>query len=145
MLKNNKAAIKIEYNRLVSWDGNTYAKGLIEEVFERTNAAWRGIGFIPKSGLKLKGKFFKKYDALAHFGMPDLTPKEWKHDLPPKCRCGEVVVGIAKPTDCPLFMKDCSPTKPWGPCMVSFEGTCNVWARYGGGSPVPPEGHAGGG
>jgi hydrogenase expression/formation protein HypD len=145
MLKNNKAAIKIEYKRLVNWNGNTYAKGLIEKVFKKTRAAWRGIGFIPQSGLKLKGKFFKKYDALAHFGMPDLTPKEWKHDLPHKCRCGEVVVGIAKPIDCPLFMKDCSPTKPWGPCMVSFEGTCNVWARYGGRSSVLPEGRAGGG
>jgi hydrogenase expression/formation protein HypD len=145
MLKNNKAAIKIEYKRLVNWNGNTYAKGLIEKVFNKTRAAWRGIGFIPQSGLKLKGEFFEKYDALTHFGVPDLTPKKWKHDLPHKCKCGEVVVGIAKPTDCPLFMKSCSPTKPWGPCMVSFEGTCNVWARYGGRSSVLPEGRAGGG
>jgi hydrogenase expression/formation protein HypD len=142
MLKNNKAAIKIEYKRLVNWNGNTYAKGLIEKVFKKTRAAWRGIGFIPQSGLKLKGEFFEKYDALAHFGMPDLTHRgiRWKHDLPPRCRCSEVVVGIAKPTDCPLFMKSCSPTKPWGPCMVSFEGTCNVWARYGSKSPVLPGG-----
>jgi len=147
MLKNNKAAIKIEYKRLVNWNGNTYAKGLIEKVFKKTRAAWRGIGFIPQSGLKLKGKFFEKYDAFTHFGVPDLTHRgiRWKHDLPPKCRCGEVVVGIAKPTDCPLFMKGCSPTKPWGPCMVSFEGTCNVWARYDGRSSVLLKERAGGG
>jgi hydrogenase expression/formation protein HypD len=133
MLKNNEAAIKIEYKRLVNWNGNTYAKGLIEKVFEKTRAAWRGIGFIPQSGLKLKGKFFKKHDALTHFDVPDLTSKKWKRDLPSGCRCSEVMVGVAKPINCPLFMKGCSPMKPWGPCMVSFEGACNVWARFGGG------------
>jgi hydrogenase expression/formation protein HypD len=141
MLKTGGAEIKIEYKRLVSRNGNTYAKRLMNEVFERAYAAWRGLGFIPSSGFKLRGEFFKRHDALAHFGVPDLTPKEfiythahhgvpWEHDLPPGCRCGEVVVGIAKPTDCPLFLKSCLPTRPWGPCMVASEGTCNIWARY---------------
>ena len=132
MLKNNRAEIEIEYKRVVSWEGNTYAKKLMDQVFEKANAAWRGLGFIPSSGLKLRDEFFQKYDAMTNFGVPDLTPKEFKHDLAPGCRCGEVVVGVAKPTDCSLFMKKCSPMKPWGPCMVSYEGTCNIWARYSG-------------
>lgn len=142
MLKNNSPRIVIEYKRAVSWEGNVYAKKLMSEVFEKAYSAWRGIGFIPRSGLKLKGKYYNRYDALNYYEIPDLTPKEyifthahhgtpWEYDLPPRCRCGEVVLGIAKPTDCPLFMKGCTPSKPWGPCMVSYEGTCNVWARCG--------------
>ena len=142
MLKNHQAGIGIEYKRLVSWEGNTYAKELMGRVFEQTYAAWRGLGFIPRSGLKLRENFSERYDALRHFEIPELLPEEfilthahhgtpWKHDLPPGCRCGEVVVGVAKPTDCPLFLKKCLPARPWGPCMVTSEGTCNVWARYG--------------
>lgn len=140
MLKENKPAVKNEYKRLVGMNGNEYAKGLINEVFEKSYAAWRGIGFIPGSGLKLKGDY-GEHDALKHFGLPDLAPKDfiythahhgvpWKHDMPPGCRCGEVVVGAAKPTDCSLFMNGCTPEKPWGPCMVSSEGTCAIWARH---------------
>lgn len=155
MMKRDKPAVRIEYKRLVQWNGNEYAKKLIDAVFERIYAAWRGIGFIPRSGLKLNDKFIERYDALMHFGVPDLTPREfifthahhgvpWEHDLPPRCRCGEVIVGIAKPTDCPLFMNGCSPMNPWGPCMVSSEGACTIWARYGR-SFVEPEGQGRGG
>jgi len=146
MLKERKPDTKIEYRRLVSWEGNIYAKEAIDSVFDKTCAAWRGIGFIPMSGLRLKDKFFDRYDALKHFGLPDLAPSQfiytnahhgipWKHDLPPKCRCGEVVFGIARPTDCPMFMKNCYPLRPWGPCMVSSEGVCNIWARSTSGRP----------
>ncbi|MFH1821868.1 MAG: hydrogenase formation protein HypD [Methanobacteriota archaeon] len=142
MVKDDRPATEIEYKRLVSWDGNAYAKAAIGEIFEKCDSAWRGMGFIPASGLRLRGEFFDKHDALRHFGLPDLKPGEfapdhsgsevgWKDDIPANCRCGEVVVGIAKPTECPMFMKGCSPMKPWGPCMVSSEGTCNVWARQG--------------
>lgn len=156
MIRENRPAVKIEYKRLVKWGGNEYAKKLIDEVFEKAYAAWRGLGFIPRSGLKLKGEFFEKHDALKHFGVPDLTPKEfiythahhgvpWEHDLPPRCRCGEVIVGIAKPVDCPLFMKGCSPLNPWGPCMVSSEGACAIWARYSEMSSVKSEARSGDG
>lgn len=140
MIKNNDPNVKIEYKRAVTWNGNMYAKQLMNEIFEIVYSAWRGLGFIPRSGLKLKDKYYEKYDALNYYGVPDLTPRKyifthahhgipWEYDLPPRCRCGEVVLGIAKPTDCPMFMKTCTPAKPWGPCMVSIEGTCNVWAR----------------
>ncbi|MBS7613947.1 hypothetical protein KEJ48_06895, partial [Candidatus Bathyarchaeota archaeon] len=48
------------------------------------------------------------------------------------CKCTEVVLGLAKPTDCRFFLKGCNPSKPLGPCMVSSEGTCSIWARFGG-------------
>jgi len=141
MIKNGKPATEIEYKRLVSWEGNKYAQEAIENIFEVSDSAWRGIGFIPSSGLRLRGKFFEEHDALKHFALPDLTSDPamidahlgvpWQSDMPSRCRCADVVVGIAKPSDCPMFLNGCTTMKPWGPCMVSSEGTCNVWARHG--------------
>ncbi len=142
MIYHESPRVIIEYRRVVSWDGNVYAKKAVDEVFVKAYSAWRGLGFIPRSGLKLRERYSEAYDALSYYGVPDLTPREfifthahhgvpWEYDLPPRCRCGEVVLGIARPIDCPMFMKGCTPSKPWGPCMVSYEGTCNVWARSG--------------
>lgn len=138
MLKNGNPTVKLEYRRLVKWDGNEKATMAIEEIFDRVYAAWRGIGLIPRSGLKLKEKF-EEHDALKHFGLDDISPSSFvytqaqdesvRKDLPPGCRCGEVIVGAASPSDCPLFMRKCTPEKPWGPCMVSSEGACAVWGR----------------
>ncbi|MEM3491495.1 MAG: hypothetical protein QXO53_05545, partial [Fervidicoccaceae archaeon] len=50
-------------------------------------------------------------------------------DNPPGCKCAEVTLGMSFPTSCPLFMKTCVPENPYGPCMVSTEGTCYIWAR----------------
>ncbi|MCY0891364.1 MAG: hydrogenase formation protein HypD [Pyrobaculum arsenaticum] len=124
--------VVIEYTRAVTWEGDLKAQSSIRTVFETVDSAWRGIGYIPKSGLALRDEF-KKHDALEHFGIPDLTPDTWRYDLPANCKCAEVNLGKAKPTDCPLFMKACTPDRPIGPCMVSVEGTCAIWARFGGG------------
>jgi len=131
-LKNGEHKVLIEYVRAVKWEGDLKAQSSISTVFETVDSAWRGIGYIPKSGLALRDGF-KQYDAFEHFGIPDLTPERWQYDLPPGCRCAEVTIGKAKPTDCPLFMKACTPDRPIGPCMVSVEGTCAIWARFGGG------------
>ncbi|BEP18450.1 hydrogenase formation protein HypD [Pyrofollis japonicus] len=121
-----------EYTRVVTWEGNTTAQKQINECCEVVDAAWRGIGFVPKSGLAFREKY-RHVDALHQYGIKDLSPDEWRYDLPPGCRCAEVTLGLAKPTDCPHFMKTCTPGTPYGPCMVSSEGTCAVWARFGGG------------
>jgi len=136
MIRDNRPATEIEYRRLVRWEGNPYAKNAIKEIFEKADSAWRGLGIIPRSGLRLRGEFFDNYDALEYFDIPDVKPGDavkesykLEYDIPTSCKCGEVVVGISKPVECPMFMKRCTPTEPWGPCMVSSEGTCNVWAR----------------
>ncbi|MEZ0247811.1 MAG: hydrogenase formation protein HypD [Thermoproteus sp.] len=131
-LKNREAKVVIEYTRAVTWDGDLKAQAAISKAFETVDSAWRGIGFIPKSGLAVR-KEYSHVNALAHFGIEDLTPEKWRYDLPANCRCAEVNLGKAKPTDCPLFMKACTPDRPIGPCMVSMEGACAVWARFGGG------------
>ncbi len=130
MLGEGRARLVNEYSRVVTWEGNRRAQRLIEECFEVVDAAWRGLGFIPRSGLALRDKY-RVYDAEWEYGIK-LTREEWSYDLPPGCLCARVTLGLAKPTDCPFFMKKCTPLTPYGPCMVGSEGTCSIWARYGG-------------
>jgi hydrogenase expression/formation protein HypD len=129
MMLEQRVGVEVEYKRLVTWEGNVAAKKLIAEVFEVADAAWRGLGVIPESGLELRGPY-RVYNAREEYGLPLPGPES---DMPAGCRCADVVLGLAKPTDCPLFMKACTPSKPFGPCMVSSEGTCAIWARFGGG------------
>lgn len=127
---NGKAEVFIEYSRAVSWHGDPEAQSLMHRVFETVDDAWRGIGFIPKSGFRIRSDY-RLHDAFFEYSIKELAPENWTRDLPPGCRCAEVTLGKAKPIDCPLFMKLCSPSKPVGPCMVSIEGTCSIWAKHG--------------
>ncbi|MEM0340943.1 MAG: hydrogenase formation protein HypD [Acidilobaceae archaeon] len=130
-LLQRKAEVEIEYKRAVTFDGDLSAQSAIAKVFETVDAAWRGIGFLPRSGLELREEY-SEYNARREYGIKPEGPQEWRKDTPPGCKCAEVVLGKAKPTDCPLFMKACTPSNPYGPCMVSSEGTCAIWARFGG-------------
>lgn len=131
-LVRGEARVVVEYSRVVTWHGDLRAQSIMGKVFETIDDAWRGIGFLPKSGLRLRSGY-EKFDAFREYGVSDVTPSSWFHDLPPGCRCAEVVLGKAKPTECPLFMKSCTPSEPYGPCMVSSEGACAIWARFGAG------------
>ncbi|MEW9492253.1 MAG: hydrogenase formation protein HypD [Candidatus Aramenus sulfurataquae] len=117
----------LEYKRVAKPEGNLYAQEEIREVFDVVDAIWRGIGAIPKSGLDLNERF-SEHNAKLQLGLKE---KPWDYDLPPGCKCNEVTLGVAYPDECPLFMKACTPARPWGPCMVSMEGACAVWARFG--------------
>lgn len=132
MLRSGKPRLVNQYKRAVTWEGNRRAQRLIRECCEVVDASWRGLGFVPKSGLAFRDKY-KWADAVYQYGLREVSEKEWKYDLPPGCRCAEVTLGLAKPTDCPLFMKVCKPGVPYGPCMVSSEGACSIWARFGSG------------
>jgi hydrogenase expression/formation protein HypD len=116
-----------EYGRVVTWEGNLRAKEYINEVMETVEGAWRGIGVIPDSAWVLNDKY-RDYDARFNYDLKVEVDRE----LNPSCRCAEVVLGLAKPTDCKLFGKPCKPETPLGPCMVSSEGTCSIWYKYGG-------------
>jgi len=120
-----KAEVEIEYFRAVRPEGNPIAQQLIYEVFEITDVAWRGLGTIPKSGLRLKSEF-SNFDAEEEF-----RPKIEKSKENPDCACGEVLRGVKRPTQCKLFKKICNPEEPYGPCMVSSEGTCAAYYKYG--------------
>ncbi len=122
--KEGRADVENAYPRAVDRMGNQKAMKMLYEVFEPTDVEWRGFPVIPDSGLKLKPKY-EKYDALKKFGV------EIKHvEKNSACICDKVLRGIRDPTDCKLFGKACTPRKPVGPCMVSHEGACRIWALY---------------
>lgn len=118
-----------EYIRVVKPEGNVAAKRAMMEVFDVVDAVWRGIGLVPNSGAVLKDKF-RDHDACHVYGLKH--PRIGRGGELIGCKCSEIVLGKAKPTDCPLFMKKCTPQRPYGPCMVSIEGTCRIWAEHGG-------------
>lgn len=126
-LRDGEAKVHNEYSRVVRWEGNTVAQRYTWQAYEAVDAAWRGIGVIEKSGLALRSEF-REYDAREHY---EINVGE-SVDVRPGCKCPEIILGRAVPTDCPYFMKACRPDRPLGPCMVSSEGTCAIWAKYGG-------------
>ncbi len=111
---------------VVQTRGNPTARRLMREVFARDDAAWRGLGTIPRSGLRLRAAY-ERFDALRRFNIQ--LGADADDDA---CRCGDVIQGIVDPPACPLFGTRCTPAEPVGPCMVSSEGTCAAWHRYGG-------------
>jgi hydrogenase expression/formation protein HypD len=119
-----RAEVDNQYARVVSKKGNERAFALFAKYLEPEDAVWRGIGVIPKSGLKLK-KEFSHFDAAVKH---NVTIQQGKGA--PGCRCGDVVKGIIDPQNCPLFAKRCTPDDPVGPCMVSSEGSCSAAFKY---------------
>ncbi|MCD4832146.1 MAG: hydrogenase formation protein HypD [Anaerohalosphaeraceae bacterium] len=113
------------YGAAVKPAGNVVAMGVIEKYFDLVDGNWRGLGEIPASTLKLKEKY-SQFDAEKRFAI-DSVPDE---DLT-GCRCGEVLCGLIDPPECQLFDNGCNPDKPIGPCMVSSEGACAAWYKYG--------------
>jgi len=121
----NEARIDIEYKRVVRPQGNKTALKMLEKVFEPVNSNWRGIGNIPDSGLTLK-KEFESFDATKRYEIKISESKE-----PKGCICGKILLGVRIPPECPLFGKRCTPSNPVGACMVSSEGSCAAYYRYG--------------
>lgn len=121
-LAEGRAEVENEYTRVVKLEGNVLAQEMIAKVLEPVDARWRGIGPIPGSGLALKSKF-SSFDASQRF---DLELQPQKFEMPPGCKCGEVLRGVMSPEECPLFGNKCTPEQPIGPCMVSMEGSCSV-------------------
>lgn len=113
------------YPRAVREDGNQKARAVIGELLEPRDDLWRGLGTIPMSGMGLKSSF-AEMDPVAVFGLPDLVDND-----PPGCLCGSVIQGKHVPTECSLFGGGCTPDHPVGPCMVSSEGACAAYLRYG--------------
>lgn len=126
MINKDKSGVKIQYSRLVSEEGNLKAQQMINEIFDTCDQHWRGIGSIPKSGLCLNNKY-SKYDAEKQIPVNVETGPE-----PKGCLCGQILKGLKKPGDCPLFEKTCTPSNPVGACMVSTEGSCNAYYSYRG-------------
>jgi len=109
------------YKSAVKDEGNGKARSVMAECFQEGNAMWRGIGVVKNSGLYLNDEY-SEYDA-GSFGLDDDGQRSGA------CRCGDVIVGRIDPEECPLFGEECNPVQPYGPCMVSEEGTCSIWLQ----------------
>lgn len=126
LLEKGEPFFKNCYPRVVKDEGNPAAIRLMEEVMEPCDSEWRGLGVIPMSGMKLKSEY-ADFDARIKHSMPEIKGKP-----NPACRCGDVLQGKCKPSDCKVFGKVCTPLHPVGACMVSDEGACSAYYQYSG-------------
>jgi hydrogenase expression/formation protein HypD len=124
-MEEGRSEVEIEYVRGVRREGNPNALAVMDEVFRTAPSEWRGIGAIDATGLKLREEFAgldaERFIEAEIESEPD----------PPGCRCGEVLRGEVRPTECALFGTACTPESPVGPCMVSSEGSCATYYLYG--------------
>lgn len=124
-IASGRADVEIQYKSVVREEGNQKAVSLLNIYFEPCDAYWRGIGMIPQSGIRLRERF-NRWDVRQVFDIAVPDSQE-----PTSCICGSVLRGVKIPTDCPLFGKACIPEHPVGACMVSTEGSCAAYYKYG--------------
>jgi hydrogenase expression/formation protein HypD len=125
MLEKGTYGVKNAYERAVTSQGNTQAQKIIEKTFTECDRQWRGIGMIPNSGWKLNTDY-AQYDAELKFEVGNITTRESE-----VCISGLILQGIKKPNQCPAFGTLCTPQNPLGATMVSSEGACAAYYRYG--------------
>ena len=123
-IEGGDAQLENEYRRAVTFEGNEKARDIMYRVFEPTDASWRGIGLIAKSGLDIR-KGFDRFNAAKKFDLSVPDAKE-----PKGCACGEILMGLKTPPECLLYKKGCTPDHSVGPCMISNEGTCAAYYKY---------------
>jgi hydrogenase expression/formation protein HypD len=123
-LEEGRYELENAYPRAVSPEGNVAAKAMLNDVFELTDRAWRGIGMIPQSGWQLSERY-ADYDAEKRFEVTGIHTDESA-----LCRSGEVLQGLIKPHECAAFGKECTPRNPLGATMVSSEGACAAYYLY---------------
>ncbi|MDF2954515.1 hydrogenase formation protein HypD [Candidatus Alkanophaga liquidiphilum] len=130
-IKEGRCEVENEYSRVVRADGNVKAQNMMREVFSVVDTKWRGLPEIPESGLSLR-RSFEEHDASKAFEdeLKELLERKAEFKEPTGCRCGEILRGLIYPEECPLFAKRCTPESPVGPCMVSREGSCNIFYKY---------------
>jgi hydrogenase expression/formation protein HypD len=120
------------YSVAVTDEGNVTALALLDDVFQVGDSVWRAMGVIPGSGLDIRDRY-ARFDALRRFNITLGVDED-----PPGCLCGEVIQGKVTPPECRLFGTECTPLHAVGPCMVSSEGTCSAWFKYGTATAGPP-------
>lgn len=117
--------VQNEFVRAVPTEGNTVAIDLMAEVFElRETFAWRGLGQVPASALRLSGAY-AAFDAEKRFELIEREVPDNK-----ACECGAILRGEKEPRDCKAFGTVCTPIHPIGACMVSSEGACAAYYSY---------------
>jgi len=124
----NRCEVEIQYKRVVTREGNLNAQAIINKYFTKVNLfRWRGLGNVPNSAWRLKDEY-KELDA--EYVYKDILPLEQIEDHK-LCICGDILRGMAKPNECTIFGTACKPNSPVGSCMVSSEGACAAYYKYG--------------
>lgn len=125
VIKEGRYEVINNYSRAVNKEGNIKAQETIEYCFDVVDIKWRGLGVIKGSGVEIN-------DELSNLDARRVFDIEIRDENEPKgCRCGDVLAGIITPLECKLFMDVCDPLSPVGPCMVSSEGACAAYYKYG--------------
>ncbi len=125
LLEAGEAKTANAYKRAVTLEGNQPAQKVINQVFELCNRKWRGIGTIPQSGWGLRPSF-DAFNAETKFDVSGIAPEE-----SPLCIAGQILQGLKKPHECSAFGSECTPENPLGATMVSAEGACAAYYKYG--------------
>jgi hydrogenase expression/formation protein HypD len=125
LLEAGQPSVDNQYSRVVTRTGNVAAQKLIWSAFEVCDRQWRGVGTLPKSGLRLRWEL-RGFDAERRFDVGALEACE-----PAECISGQILRGLKKPHDCPAFGDRCTPATPLGATMVSSEGACAAYYAYG--------------
>ena len=124
--RDGRCEVENQYTRTVRPEGSPRALAAVEATMEpRETFEWRGLGFLPGSGLRLRPEF-AGFDAEVRFTLPGARVPD-----PKACQCGEVLIGAIKPWECRVFGTACTPERPIGTCMVSSEGACAAYYNYG--------------
>ena len=124
-LESGRCDVENQYARSVRRQGNRAAQDAVREVYEVTDRPWRGMGVIPRSGLRLRPAY-ADMNAEGRFALAPIQSVEGG-----VCRSGEVLQGRLRPDECPAFGKECKPDHPLGAPMVSAEGACSAYWQYG--------------
>ncbi len=125
-LEQGRHEVENAYERSVTYEGNQPAQAIIQRAFELCDRKWRGIGTIPMSGYRLRAEY-AALDAEQRF--PDVGAIQTAESS--LCISGLILQGRKKPFECPAFGKECTPQTPLGATMVSSEGACAAYYRYG--------------
>jgi hydrogenase expression/formation protein HypD len=132
LIRDGRAEVVNAYPRCVSREGNLVAQERLWRVFRPVGGRWRGIAHVPNGNLRLTDEW-AHLDARKRFRIDVARLWDWAPPaLAADCICGDIMAGIASPTGCRLFGRECTPESPVGACMVSSEGTCKIWHLYGG-------------
>ena len=132
LVRDGTPRVENMYPRCVTPLGNRNAQQQLWRVFRTVGGMWRGIAHVPNGNLRLRDEF-ARVDARRKFR---IDVQRLRNNAPSTltqvCICGDIMAGIASPSHCSLFGKECQPDTPVGACMVSSEGTCRIWHQYGG-------------
>src|SRR4051794_1580235 len=94
-LEAGRHEVENQYARAVRRGGNAAAQAAVADVYEVCDRPWRGLGVLPRSGLRLRDAY-RDLDAEARFDVSAITASE-----PAECRAGDVLRGLLSPPECP--------------------------------------------